>query len=281
MKLVYKSAGGTVEMGGGNHPNINILKGMSGFGLPSKSYDEIRFAGENGVTTTGSSDLKRTITIPMNIKGDQKFKISVLEAFYHPGELYCYFGDIQRKISCKLSNSEEPEELFKSGINKFTVQFEADYPYFSDFEDTVIDLSSFENHISDEFSLPCVFTELKQSGVAYNNGNKPCYGVITLTSKYEPADSSTLITVSNTTTGKNLHINHTLRKNESVEIDLRTRRIVSSISGRITNSITDDSEMSDFYLKLGKNTISFSGSGASQPVTATLKYNNLYLMALK
>jgi len=142
MKLIYVSSGGTVEMGGGRNPNINIIKGMSGFGLPPKDYDEIRFAKENGVTTTGSSDLQRTITLPMIIRGNQAFKTSVLEAFYYPGELYCYFGDIKRKIHCKPANYSDPEELFKSGINTFTIQFQADYPYFNDFEDTVISLAS-------------------------------------------------------------------------------------------------------------------------------------------
>lgn len=279
-KITYKSAGGTVVMGGGADAHINLIE-KSGFGLPSKRYDEIKFVGEHGVTTTGSSDFPRTLTITGDLYGGQAEIRQMLEAFYHDGDLYCDFGpDMRRKISCKLLNADDIINHCKSGINTFTLQFQADYPYYNDFEDTVVSLSSYKNHVTETFELPCVFTELIQQGSAYNYGNKQCYGVITLTSAYEPTVENGVITVSNLTTGKSIHLNHTIQKDETVEIDLNTRRIVSSVSGRITNAITDDTEMSDFYLELGLNKISFHTNDTLQPMTATLRYNNIYLVAV-
>ncbi len=268
-------------MGGGDNSLIDVVK-MSGFGLPSPRYDEIEFARENGVTTTGSSDYPRTITITGDLYGGQTEKVRLLEAFYYRGHLYCDFGDdMQRRIECKLMNADDIEDHFNSGINTFTMQFQADYPYFNDFEDTVVSLSSYKNHVTETFELPCVFTELIQEGKAYNYGNKNCYGVITIASKYAPTVQDGLLTVSNLTTGKSIHIDHTIQKDETVEIDLNTRRIISSVSGRITNAITDDTEMSEFYLVPGLNEISFNTNDTLQPITATMRYNNIYLTAVR
>ncbi len=279
MKLTYISGGGTVVMGGEN-PAINILK-LSGFGLPGKRYDEITFVRENGVTTTGDSDYPRTLTLTADLYGGQDDVLKMLEAFYYPGELYCDFGpDMRRRISCKLMNSDDVENYSNSGINTFTMQFQADYPYFRDFEDTVISLASYKNHVTDEFTLPCVFSEIIQEGNVHNYGNKNCYGVITLTSAYEPTVEEGLVTIVNLTTGKELNFSHTLKKNEIVEIDLNTRKIISNTDGRITNSITDDTEMSDFYFVPGLNQLVFYTNETLRPITAKVKYNNIYLVAV-
>ena len=265
---------------GRDNPNIKLIK-LSGFGLPSRRYDEVTFAKENGVTTTGDSDYPRTLTITADVYGNQEYVLGVMEAFYYNGEMFCDFGpQMKRKISCKLVNSDDVENYSRSGINTITVQFQADYPYFNDFEDTVIPLAMHKNRVTDTFELPCVFSEIFQEGSLYNHGNKRCYGVITLSSVYEPTVEEGLITITNSTTGKSLNFHHVLRKDEKVEIDLNTRKIISSMDGKITNAITDDTEMSDFYFEPGQNTLSFTTNESLRPVTASIKYNNIYLMAV-
>lgn len=268
-------------MGGGESSVIDVTK-ISGFGLPAPRYDEIEFAKENGVTTTGASDYPRSMFISGDLYGGRSDKLKMLEAFYYPGELYCDFGpDMKRKIACKLINFDDIEDLCNSGINTFAIQLQADYPYFNDFDDTVINLSGYRNHVTESFELPCVFTEQIQEGKVYNYGNKNCYGVITITSKYDATVAEGLVTVSNHTTGNSIHISHSLQKDEVIEIDLNTRRIMSSVSGRITNAITDDTEMSNFYLVPGLNELSFGTNDTLRPVSATMRYNNIYLAAVR
>lgn len=278
VQIKYVSKGGTVVMGGSS--NIQLIK-LSGFGLPSRRYDEITFVKENGVTTTGDSDYPRTLTITADIYGGQDEVRRVMEAFYHNGDMYCDFGpQMKRKISCKLIYSEDIENHSGSGINTFTLQFQADYPYFNDFEDTVISLASYKNHVTTEFTLPCVFTEAFKQGSMYNYGNKRCYGVISLYSAFAPTDAAGNITISNLTTGKRLNIEHLLEKDETVVIDLNTRKITSNLNGNLTNAITDDTEMADFYFELGKNDLEFTTSETTRPVSAGIRYNNVYLMAV-
>ncbi len=265
---------------GGNNPNIQIIK-LSGFGLPSRRYDEVSFAKENGVTTTGDSDYPRTLTITADIYGNRTDVLKVMEAFYYNGEMFCDFGpEMKRRISCKLIQSDDVQNHSSSGINTITVQFQADYPYFNDFEDTIISLASYKNRVLDSFELPCVFSEIFQDGTLYNHGNKRCYGVITLSSEYEPTAEEGIITITNSTTGKSLNFHHVLRKGEKVEIDLNARKIISSIDGKITNAITDDTEMADFYFEPGENNLSFTTNESLRPVSASIKYNNIYLAAV-
>ena len=280
MQLIYKSKGGTVEMGGGKHPLINIIE-MSGFGLPTKEYESVSFTSENGVTTIGEKDLPRTITITGDLLGGQNEIMKALKAFYYEGELYCDFGRIRRKIECKCINLADIERHMNSGINSFTVQFQCDYPYFNDWNDTVQSLAGYKNLVTDTFTLPCVFTQMLQEGTVYNNGDKSIFPIIKITASYEPTLDNAVLSIINHTTGAMVKINYSMQNGETVEIDLATRQITSNRNGRITNCITDDTVLSDFYLQIGENELSFKTSDGNQPLTAKIIYNKIYIMAVR
>jgi hypothetical protein len=280
MKLTYKSAGGIVEMGGGTHPLINIIQ-MSGFGIPTKEYETVTFVSENGVTTIGEKDLPRTITITGDLLGGQLEIMNALKSFYYKGELYCDFGKIRRKIACKCTNLEDMERHQNSGINTFTVQLQCDYPYFSDWNDTVQSLASYKNLVTDTFTLPCVFTQMLQEGKIYNNGDKYIYPTITISANQDNTTEDNVIHLVNHTTGAEITINHTMRNGEDVTLNLATRQITSNIDGRITNHVSDDTILSNFFLDVGENKISFATSDTKQPLTARIIYNRIYLMAVR
>lgn len=277
--LKYVSQGGTVKMGG-PFSDIQITK-MSGFELPAKSYDTIEFAGENGVTTTGSKDMARTLTISGDIFGGQKKISEILKALYYEGTLYCEFGLIKRKIDCKVVNMDDVERYGLSEINGFTVQFQADYPYFNDFNDTIKSISGRKDLINGEFLLPCVWTEYLQRGVIHNTGDKIIFPTIRITAPTATESMSATITIINNTTKAFIKLDYVMQQNEVVTLDLSTRRINSSINGNITNKISDDTVLSNFYLDFGENDISFDTDAEGQILTANVEYNRIYLMAVR
>lgn len=280
MKLTYKSSGGTVEMGGGTHSLINIIE-MTGFGIPIKEYETVSFASENGVTNTGEKDLPRTITITGDLLGGQLEIMKALKAFYYKGELYCDFGKIRRKIGCKCINIEDMERHQNSGINTFTVQFQCDYPYFNDWNDTVQSLAEYKNLVTDTFELPCVFTKMLQEGEIYNNGDKYIYPTIKISAFQNNTIEDAVLSLTNNTTGATIKINHTMKNGEIVTLNLATRQITSNIDGKITTKISDDTILSNFFLDVGENRISFATSDTTQPLTAQIIYNKIYLMAVR
>lgn len=280
MRLTYISEGGRIEMGGGSNPIMNITM-ISGFELPAPDYETAKFAGENGVTTIGKTDLPRTLTITGDLLGGQRELMHVLKTIYYPGELYCDFGQIKRKIACKCINLNDIERHQNCGINGFTFQFQADNPYFNDFYDTEVSLASYVNRVSDNFTLPCVFTEKIDEGSAYNRGDKIMYPVITLTAEAERSISDTVLTIENLTTGKSVSIVHSPQNGEDIIFDLHARKIKSSIDGNITKKITDDTLLHEFYLEKGNNKLRFSTTDVLQPIKAMMTFNNIYIMAVR
>ncbi len=280
MRLIYKSKGGRVEMGGGYSPLINITK-MSGFELPAKEYESIEYATENGTTTIGEKDLPRTITLSGDLLGGQREIMNALKAFYYEGELYCDFGRYKRKIGCKCINMEDMERRCNGGINSFALQFRCDYPYFNDWEDTTLSLAGYQNIVTDTFELPCVFTEMLQEGRVVNTGDKITFPVIQISSNADPTEEEETLIITNHTTGAVIEINHVMRNGEAITLNLATRQIESSLDGRITNHISDNTVLSNFYLDVGVNNLSFYTSDTLQPLTAELTFNRVYIMAVR
>lgn len=279
--LKYVSQGGTVRMNG-PLSHINLIEPLSGFELPAKEYEEIEYAGENGITTTGQKDLPRTMTITGDIYGGRKVIEEILKAFYYEGTLYCEFGNIKRKIDCKVINMSDVERHGKSKISNFTVQFQADYPYFSDFHDTSRAVSGTEDLITTgAFVLPCIWTKYTQGGVVRNNGHKEVYPTVHITAQGGTESKDAIITLANETTGAFIKLNYTMADGETVTFDLKTRRVYSDINGVITNKISDDTVLSKFCLSVGDNVISFASNAADQTLRTVFTFNRLYLMAVR
>ncbi len=279
-RLRYVSAGGIIDMGGGDSPSLNLTQ-LSGFGLPPKLYETVEFATENGVTTIGKKDGARTMTISGDLMGGQNEIMKMLQAFYYDGELFCDFGRIKRKISCKCINLDDIERHNNCGINGFTVQFQADYPYFTDYHTTSHAIVGYRNLVTDTFTLPCVFTETVREGEVHNSGDLIAYPVITITSSAEPEEEDTTLSLVNETTGAFIKVQHVLQKDEVITMDLNERSVISSISGNLSSKVTDDTVLSGFYFDVGTNKIKFDTTDLSQPISAMATYSKLYLMAVR
>lgn len=172
------------------------------------------------------------------------------------------------------------------------LQFVCDNPYFNDFYDTEIPIfqriDKLPNTTDDTecwyIQLPAVATERITSSVIENKGEIELYPVIQI------ADSTNNninnytdvfgIEIINQTTGAFIHLNYQLLSNDVVTIDLPLRKIISSINGDITNKISDDTILSDFVLKCGKNLISCTNLDANREIYVNVKFTNNYAMAV-
>ena len=63
---------------------------------------------------------------------------------------------------------------------------------------------------------------------------------------------------------------------ETITINLKSRMITSDKNGVITDNITDDTILSNFYLTIGKNDVSFTSNDTSQVINAVVIYTPEY-----
>lgn len=257
------------------------IKELDGFGLPAKRYDTVDYANQPGITTTGSKDLARTLTITCDIKGGQRERNAVLRAFYYPGTLFCKFGNTKRKIDCKCSNMSDIELRGRSDISTFTVQLQCDWPYFEEWFNITQVISDCKNTITGTtFTLPCVFSEYLKSGTVENLGDLMVYPTIKIKTLEDTTSDNSYIIFKNDSTGNKIKFKHSLRKGDVVTINVPERKIISSKSGNIINTLTDDSDLGGIYLQKGKNKISFDIDGADlQLLHSTITFNPNYIMA--
>ncbi len=267
-------------MRGGSSSFVNLKK-VSGLGLPAVEYEEQPYAGQSGTTTTGRRDLPRTITLSGDMNGGQREIMKFLKSFYFPGYLECESGRIKRKINCKCINMDDIERRLGSGINSFTVQLQADNPYFSDVHETTLPLAGYENVVTTKFTLPTAFTKRVHEGNCDNTGDIICYPVIKIYARHNPTEGvENIITLCNATTGAKIIINHTMTIDEVLTVDIPSREIVSNINGDITNQLEDGVELSKFHLAVGSNNITYETADTSQPLAVSVTYNNRYIMAV-
>lgn len=279
-QIEYKSKNGSVVLGGGKSALFNITS-VSGLELPPREYTTIEFAGENGTTVTGKKDIARTITIAGTLCGSQKDIEKACKVFYEDGELLCIFNNVRKKISCRMKTLDDFVRYGKSGLHSFAVQFVSDYPYFTDLYEHTAPIYSRRNLVTTEFTLPCVFTERITGGNLRNTGDKFVYPKIAIVCEGAGASSSATLEIVNATNGGYIGIEYAMSDGETIEIDIATRKITSSLKGNITNYITNDTDLSKFYLDVGDNEISFENSDTTQIITASAEFNPEYLTAVR
>lgn len=277
IRLKYENKFGSVVFdGSGNKIGCKITK-ITGLGIPKKSYKTIEFASENGVTQVSEKDMQRTITITAEVIGDKQYCGKINRVFHDEGSLYITSDNLRRKIICKCTQPPEFTRLCQ-GIYTFVVQLQSDYPYFTEFYNINYPIFKLENIVTEEFTLPCVFTSRVARGNINNTGDKKVYPEIIITnnsSANESTDSNVII--ENHTTGTKIVINHSLISGEVVTIKLAERKITSNLSGNITDKIDRNTILSDFYIDVGVNDISFYCSDKSnQDLSAIIVYSPEY-----
>ena len=289
MRVLIKNEHGTFEMGGGNHTAARI-KNIVGLGLPTKETETITFSGEPGQLTKNIRDMSRTITISFDFYGGQKEIEKLYKILYYPVELFFTFGDRKRKIACRCINPEDVEKIIYQRFYKSVIQFVCDNPYFNDFHYTRIAIFNIEDQFpnvseNDKWyvQLPAVATVRTMTSNIFNSGEIKVYPIIHI---YNSANQIALmsdfcgIVITNESTGAKITLEYTFADGEEITMDLASRKITSNIAGNIINYISDDTDLSTFFLQLGNNKVTCENLSGSGDLSVIIEYTNNYAMAV-
>ncbi len=279
IRIKFENALGCISMGGGHHETMNITS-LSGFGIPPREMTNINFAGQPGTKTIDIKDNQRIITIGGDFQGHPAKIKEMFKVLYKEGTLTCRCGPKNLQIDCFAINNDEFVEQGKSGFYKFVLQFQADNPYFTDTEEKVYPIYKREDMITGRFVLPAVFTKRTTSNSVVVDGDMPIYPIINITAT-SPSGNYGTFTIKNNTTGSFIVLNHQLKQNEKILVDVPNRKIISNTDGNITNQISDKTVLSDFVLEQGENNISVEKTNADDVFYAEITYKNLYISAVQ
>ncbi len=288
MLIQLKNKYGVFELGGGNHPKARIIE-TEGFGLPSKELQSVTFEGQPGRVVNSCRDMERTILISFDFFGDANEVERFFKIIYHPVEIVCFTAEGRRRTTGRCVNAFDVGNIIYNRFRSAALQFVCDDPYFHDYKPLRLPISQKFDKLPNKWEggawyieLPAVATVRTNNAVITNKGNTSVYPVVYIKTLKTAADSpeSYGITLSNNTTGKTVTLEYNMSPGEEITFDFPHRNITSSQSGNITNKISDDTVLSDFFLDVGRNSIAVSSLNLNDDIRAEIEYTNNYITAV-
>ncbi len=280
LKLIYKNDFGIVTMHGTTQGDIRICK-LEGLGIALSEYTTAVYTGQKGQHTLFKRALPRSITMSLEVTGNNTASVArtAINVLSRSGTLFIEDKNIDRRIFCNQVQIPDMEKVLKGKIFTFAVQFVCDNPYFEDKTDTVLPLYQRAKMLSTPFSLPCVFGEITAGAQIENNGDMEIEPQITICypNTIENAENAT---ITNRTTGKSICLDYAPLAKDVVTIDVKNRKITSSINGNIINCLSDTTFLGDFVLVRGTNHITVDLGDVTSGFTIECRYSNNYQEAV-
>lgn len=285
MQIILKNENGSFEIGGGWH-SVARLQEIAGLGPPAKEDTSIVFEGQPGRTLTHTRDIERTITMSLDFYGDERAVEKLFRIIYKSVTLWFYLGYTRRKITGRCINAPDITKIIYRKWQSIALQFVCDNPYFTDFYETEMAISKnidqFPNYNENGewyIQLPAIATLRSSESTIMNKGDIKVYPAITLKNNSQAAALADTygVILTNLTTGKHITLNYDVVAGELVTIDLINRKITSTTNGDITNCMSDDTVLSEFYLEVGSNHMSINNLNESSDIFAVAQFSNQYI----
>ena len=277
LELLFKNEFGTVTMSGRGDTAPLRITAIEGLGLVQREYNAAIYSGYDGQETLDSRAAARCITIALEVMSENITQVArdALRVFSQNGMLYIKNEDLYRRIYCSQVQIPDVTRVLRGQIATLTVQFVCDSPYFEDAADTTVPLYKRTKLLSTPFTLPTMFGEIVLGGNIEIKGTISVEPIITI---YYPTalEGAESIVLTNETTGKRIQLDYAPQADDMVTIDVKNRKIYSTLSGNLINYLTNDSFLGDFVLSRGKNVISLDLGDVTSDFTVECKYNNLY-----
>lgn len=277
LTLTYKNNLGTVQMQGGGQETPLKITGIDGIGLVTREYNTVIYSGYDGQETLDSRALARTITVAAEVVDKDAAQVvrHTLDVLSQGGMLYIKHGNLDRCIKCNQVHVSEPNRVLRGQVLTFEVQFICDSPFFEDVYDTVVPLYKRIKLLETPFTLPAMFGEIILGGSIEIKGALSVEPIITIhyPSELEGVES---IIMTNETTGTSVRLDYAPSADETITVDIKNRKVTSSVNGNIINYISKDTFLGDFVLVRGQNIISVNVGDVTPEFTIECRYNNLY-----
>lgn len=277
LSLRYKNKAGDICFsGGGNSPlRITAINGLS---LAEREYTSVSYANYDGQETVSARFLPRTITVSGDISSDCARDIlsNMINVLADGGYLYITDRNVRRRIFCNQTIFPDAERILRGRLASFAVQFICDNPFFEDADDTEVALYTRTKNLASPFALPTMFGETVAGATLFVDGRGEIEPIITLHFSKNIESGSDII-ISNITTGETIELKHSPVMGEVITIDIKNRTAVSTVSGNVLKSLTDESFLGRFVLEAGRNEISVSAGAVTLGITVKCTYNNKFL----
>ena len=272
----YESGNGKIEMGANTPYLVRDIQGLEQVQAEKQSIRYVGIAGEKTIIKTPKP---RTITIDGRVKGDGRrfFTDKLTKTFDNTEEGYLklnIWGKL-RRIKC-MPDTVVFGKLHRSYVD-FIITLNCDNPYFTDWENTKVELYTRTGNLINGMTFPRVFTFRTSEGNAINNGDVDIEPIIKITAGAKDGGTGKGITITNETTGAIITLNYEPAEGEEITIDIANREILSNVNGDITRYKSKHTLLGDFKLIKGTNLLKFENANTSQSLVAYADYSNLYI----
>ncbi len=282
MKIEFKNDIGSIVFSGGRSfgRNTCYIVEVTGLGLAPANFTSVVFSGTDGAKTTSKRLSARTIIlsadVPRRSYDFDDFYGKFLRVLSAEGKLFISSKKKKRCIGAYAASLSEGAS--QGEYKRIVITFTCDSPYFTDFSEVSVPLFTKNRYLETTFTLPCVFSERINRVTVHNSGDVPAEPVIRFTNAvggYDGVDGNLVIT--NETTGQVLVLDYYPSPGEAVIIDIENRTIFSSGGANLINFISDDSDLSLFWLCVGENTLSVESNITNNKVHVECSFNNRYI----
>ena len=268
MRICFENSIGSVVFG--DTGDFKIIE-IDGLAFQPKIRNMTGFTGFEGEYCLGERMGARAITIKGDIQNNPKIIKNAVRVLMEDGVLKIRRGSAERCINAVCTGFEMSDKgnMYKA----FIIQFSADCPYFEDVCENEVNLFSRTKLIKTSFVLPTMFTRRESKADIFNTGDTKCEPVFEILSRSDNESGNVIL--DNLTTDTRLVVEHTMKQNERVMVDIKNRTVISDSNGEILGAISEDSFLSDFLLEKGRNTILVTNESGGE-ITVRCRFKNRY-----
>lgn len=279
MTFTFKNAFGSFSLSGTGGGGFGVCS-VSGLEPPERTRSTASYIGEDGCFEDSSQYPQRVITLSCDTPITENTKNEIRKAMKilsRECTLLIKTGDSERMITVSSASLTLGKKY--NSYQAFAIQLICDYPHFCDCLPTECTIFKKERLLGKDSTLPQIFSRRLSQCVVENVGDLKIYPTIVIT-KNDDIIGENEIKIENLTTGKAIVIHKAMLMGEIVTVDVKSRRITSSIDGNILGALDLYSSISDFWCEPGENDIRVLLGGEQSGTEINVNYYNEYLEAI-
>ncbi len=280
MEIIFENESGALHFGGGRS-RWNITD-YSGFMMPEKNFETIRYVQVPGQVTISQTPGARLMTLRGDCCAAAGEISSGFAVLNQAGEMTIFSRGVVRRIAAYCSHFEMKKP--RGQYREFIIQFTADDPYFEGREEKSIPLFRRSDLVSGTFTLPCVFTEKTSRQTISNNGDVETEPVLHIVcNRQGEAQEQEGVLLENQTTGVRFQLNYAMAEGEIITVDVPNRQVRSNLKteennqGNLLVYLSEDTFLHKLALRPGGNFLMAAVLNVGSDITVVCIMKEKYL----